>query len=795
MTLLIFLFALQATVHTAGFQPADNYLINCGGSDAVNFGDGRIFEPDADFPSLLVSDGSRSISSSVPGLYSSARVFSAPASYRFRIQQSGRHFVRLHLSPIGGPTHDLRSAVFSVMVSGFKLLGDFSFVKSRSDSAVMKEFLIGADSGIMILVLIPADGSVAFVNGIEVVSVPENLIPSIAVTIPAGAPTEISSDRAIEVVYRINVGGAFVNSVNDTLWRVWEIDLPFLVNAAAVSSVSARPEMVKYPPGDSPEIAPRWIYATAQEMADAHVGTQKFNISWSFRVDSSFSYLVRLHFCDIVSRTLGHLVFNVYINNQTADRDFDISSRTMELSAAYFVDFVVEMGPESEKMLLQIGPSDLTNAQPNAILNGVEIMKLSNKESSLAKTELFRDSNNNRKRQIAELLIISAAGCSALAILTFGVLVLYWRRSAENKNRNPNQTLAPSIACNSGTKPSSMHTFVSSDSLAYGRLLPFSEIREATNNFDESFLLGMGGFGKVYKGVLQDGSFVAVKRGNPRSHQGLVEFRTEIEMLSKLRHRHLVSLIGYSHEPGEMVLVYEYMAGGSLRRHLYGSSVKALSWTQRLEICIGAAKGLHYLHTGAKETVIHRDVKTSNILLDDNLVSKVADFGLSKIGSSEDTHVSTAVKGSFGYLDPEYFRRQQLTEKSDVYSFGVVLMEVMCARPAIDPSLPREQVNVAEWAMEWQRKGQLVKVMDQNLIGDLRTDSLKVYGKTAEKCLSEKGIERPTMGEVLWSLEHALQLQVNGQGSQRVNQARMDPSMSSEKGDDHGKEIILFISG
>lgn len=750
---------------SSGFSPVDNYLIDCGSSTNTSVGN-RIFIADnlaskllSTPQDVLAKTNSNSITTSSDSpLYQTARVFTGSSKYTFSIGQSGRHWIRLYFYPFVYNSYNMSLANFAVSTQDHVLLSNFS-VKS---SAVAKEYSLNVTSNVLVITFTPSNNSFAFLNAIEVVSVPSALITDDAYTVSPPGNFKGLLPTALETVWRVNMGGQTVTPDNDTLWRTWIPDKSFLVQPNAATNVSYVAGVKYVSGGATQDTAPRTVYGTATRMNSVFDPGTIFNVSWEFNVDPGFQYLVRFHFCDIVSASLNELYFNVFIDPWIVVKDLDLSTYLVnQLAVAYYMDYVL-VTTASNKLRVSVGPSTVNGNFPDAILNGLEIMKMNSSEGSLSAADsVIISSDSSSKKNLGVIVGVSIG--AFIAVVLAGILFMLCRKRRRLIRQKQSKTWIPlsingTISQSMGSKYSNGTTLSAISNIGYR--VPFLALQEATNNFDESWVIGIGGFGKVYKGVLSDGTKVAVKRGNPRSQQGLAEFQTEIEMLSQFRHRHLVSLIGYCDEKNEMILVYEYMENGTLKSHLYGSGLPSMSWKERLEICIGAARGLHYLHTGYAKAVIHRDVKSANILLDENLMAKVADFGLSKTGPEIDqTHVSTAVKGSFGYLDPEYFRRQQLTEKSDVYSFGVVLFEVLCARPVIDPTLPREMVNLAEWAMKWQKRGQLDQIIDTTLVGKIRPDSLRKFGETAEKCLADFGVDRPSMGDVLWNLEYALQLQ------------------------------------
>lgn len=296
------------------------------------------------------------------------------------------------------------------------------------------------------------------------------------------------------------------------------------------------------------------------------------------------------------------------------------------------------------------------------------------------------------------------------------------------------------------------------------RRFSLAEIKKATNYFADNLVIGEGGFGKVYKGFIDDrGISVAIKRLRIDSRQGARELTNEVVLLCQIRHPNVIPLIGYCIGEGEGCLVYEFMVNGSLHQHICGTNHDPLPWKQRLAICIGVARGLHYLHTGLKHTIILRGGKMSDILLDEKWEAKLADFGLSRMGppslSRALIRIDSIVAGTTGYMAPEYLMRGELTDKYDVFSFGVVQFELLCGRTANSQNLLWEGFPVFSWASKCKQEGTINEIIDPYLMGKIAPECFKIYVGIVSSCLRGEGKDRPAMGEVEVGLEHALQLQ------------------------------------
>nr|VDC74306.1 unnamed protein product [Brassica rapa] len=300
------------------------------------------------------------------------------------------------------------------------------------------------------------------------------------------------------------------------------------------------------------------------------------------------------------------------------------------------------------------------------------------------------------------------------------------------------------------------------------RRFTYDEVSSITNNFNK--VIGKGGFGIVYLGSLENGTKVAVKMikdslstlpngasSSSSSTRASKEFQVEAELLLTVHHRNLASFVGYCDDERSTALIYEYMANGNLQEYLSSEKAEDLSWEKRLHIAIDAAQGLEYLHQGCRPPIIHRDVKTANILLNDNLEAKIADFGVSKVFPDDDlTHVETAVMGTPGYIDPEYYRTFMLNEKSDVYSFGIVLLELITGQRAIVRTKEGEKISVIHFVEPFLETGELDGVVDPLLQGDYSSDSAWKFVEVAMSCVRERGFNRPAMNQVVSELQQCL---------------------------------------
>ncbi|WRX21155.1 Serine-threonine/tyrosine-protein kinase [Theobroma cacao] len=729
-TLSLFFSLQHVAICAQIYTPPDNIALDCGSSTSGNSAvpGGRKWTGDKDSKVALIEESSsKSVSATalsqsssilrVP--YLTARISISQFTYVFPVT-AGQKFIRLHFYPAQYQGFDRSKNFFSVKVGSYSLLNNFSAsltAQYLGEASFFKEFCVNLEQNQSLTVTFTPSMSMsyAFINGIEVVSMPTNLyysrlddqgLPFIG----QEAQFQINNYTALENVHRLNIGGNSIPAVNDTgMYRNWYDDYFYLVPAGVVASNTS----IKLDYSIIPQYtAPDDVYRTARSMGSNRTDNLLYNLTWRLPVDSGFRYLVRLHFCefDPYVETVSDRRFSIYIDNKTAEAAFDVMEASGGKGRPMYKDYVVMIGNTGDKseytLFIALHPKNLFSAYADGFLNGLEVFKLNNSGGNLAgpnpapqappagnEESSPKAEKSNTKRKL--LFSIGGCGIGLLIILVLLCCIIVWRHRK-------------------------MHWY-----------------------------------GAYCKG----------------SRQGAREFKTEIEMLSQLRHIHLVSLIGYCNDNSEMILVYDYMINGTLRDHLYDTKNDPLTWKQRLKICHGAAIGLNYLHTEVKYTIIHRDVKTSNILLDEKFSAKVSDFGLSKMDPKIDV-VNTGVKGTWGYLDPEYARGHALTEKSDVYSFGVVLFEVLCARKALDQKLAVDQVNLAHWVKKCIADGTLYQIIDPRLRGKISPECFKVFVEIAESCIQEAGVNRPLMNDVMEKLGFALELQETADaGKEKINPA------------------------
>ncbi|KAL7142046.1 hypothetical protein ABFS83_08G096200 [Erythranthe nasuta] len=286
------------------------------------------------------------------------------------------------------------------------------------------------------------------------------------------------------------------------------------------------------------------------------------------------------------------------------------------------------------------------------------------------------------------------------------------------------------------------------------KIFSIEDLEKATNNYSENRIIGRGGYGTVYKGILSDKSLVAIKKSRIMDESEVELFVNEVVILTQVNHRNVVKLIGCCLETEVPLLVYEYISNNTLYYHIHNSrGMPWFSWENRLRIATEAAGALAYLHSSAGMPVIHRDVKSPNILLDEFYTAKIADFGASRLVPIDQTRVTTLVQGTLGYLDPEYFRTGQLTEKSDVYSFGVVLAELLTGRTPLSTEKSEEETNLANYFVLLVNENRLFQIIEPRILREGSLEQISAVAETVKRCLELKGEERPTMKEVTMELE------------------------------------------
>ncbi|PVH62115.1 hypothetical protein PAHAL_3G207500 [Panicum hallii] len=471
------------------------------------------------------------------------------------------------------------------------------------------------------------------------------------------------------------------------------------------------------------------------------------------------------------------------VNISFSGLDGDISSSFANLKAIQYLNLshnnLTGSVPDTLSQLPSLTVLDLTGNQlsgsiPQGLLKRSQDGSLNLRYGNNPNLCTNADSCHTVKEK-SKLAVYIAVPVVLVVVIGLLVALLFYFLMSRKQQGPTKNTVKPQNETPVSHVPTGGTYVQSSLQLAENRRYTYKELKMITNNFQR--VLGRGGFGKVYNGFLEDGTQVAVKLRSDSSNQGVKEFLAEAQILTRIHHKNLVSIIGYCKDGEYMALVYEYMSEGTLQEHIAGNgrNRRYLTWKQRLRIALESAQGLEYLHKGCNPPLIHRDVKATNILLDTKLEAKIADFGLSKtFNRDNEAHISTnTLVGTPGYVDPEYQATMQPTTKSDVYSFGVVLLELITGRQAIlsDP----EPTSIIHWVRQRLARGNIEDVVDVRMRGDYDINGVWKAAEIALKSTMQVSAQRPTMTDVVGQLQECLQLEEGRTGGDATGSSR-DPS-------------------
>ncbi|KAI3966469.1 hypothetical protein MKW92_031659 [Papaver armeniacum] len=440
------------------------------------------------------------------------------------------------------------------------------------------------------------------------------------------------------------------------------------------------------------------------------------------------NYSVKLHFAEILFQndesyeSLGRRVFDVYIQGKLELKDFDIAKAAGGARKAVIKNFTAVVTSNTLEIRFSWAGKGTqrmpTNAHYGPLVSAISVIN----------PDVVPPG-----KKISVGIVVGLVAASVACLVFLIVAAFWWKGYLGSKNDNHQDLRGLDLDTSSFT---------------------LRQIKAATNNFAAENKIGEGGFGPVYKGHLLDGTIIAVKQLSSKSKQGNREFINEIGMISSFSTPNLARLYGCCIEGNQLLLIYEYMENNSLARALFGEEVVQLKldWPTRHQICLGVARGLTYLHEESRLKIVHRDIKATNILLDKDLNPKISDFGLAKLDEEENTHISTRVAGTRGYMAPEYVLRGHLTDKADVYSYGVVALEIISGKSNSYMTTETERAYLLDWALTLQENGNLMELVDPTL-NSYSEEEVVLGLKIALACTNTSPILRPKMSSVVSMLE------------------------------------------